>query len=222
MDNIIANVASRVSPTVQTAPKAPGALGKEDFLRLLVAQMEKQDPLNPQDATEFTAQLAQFSSLEQLININQGMRGLDTLGALNMMSMATGTIGKVAQVSGDRLTLVNGVATRVKVDLSRDSKITKMNIYDADGKLISVQDLGNRAGGTHEVQWNGLDNKGNPVPDGVYYFDFITADAAGEAVPYATEFKGIVTGVRFENGTTMLDIGGASYSMAEISGFRQP
>jgi len=55
-------------------------LGKEDFLTLLTTQLQYQDPLNPQDSSEFVAQLAQFSSLEQLININGGVEDLVTLG----------------------------------------------------------------------------------------------------------------------------------------------
>lgn len=55
-------------------------LGKEDFLTLLTTQLQYQDPLNPQDSSEFVAQLAQFSSLEQLININEGVEDLVTLG----------------------------------------------------------------------------------------------------------------------------------------------
>ena len=75
------DIAEIFGPTSQTnAPvysdQSGGDLGKEDFLTLLVAQLQNQDPMNPEDATEFTAQLAQFSSLEQLFNINESMESL--------------------------------------------------------------------------------------------------------------------------------------------------
>lgn len=54
-------------------------LGREDFLAMLLAQLENQDPLDPQDATEFTAQLATFSMLEQLVSIEQGIGRLEDL-----------------------------------------------------------------------------------------------------------------------------------------------
>jgi flagellar hook assembly protein FlgD len=56
-----------------------GALGRDDFLKMLLAQLQHQDPLNPQDATEFTAQLATFSMLEQLIEIQAGIARVERL-----------------------------------------------------------------------------------------------------------------------------------------------
>ncbi|HDJ29118.1 MAG TPA: flagellar hook assembly protein FlgD, partial [Proteobacteria bacterium] len=54
-----------------TAGLSDAALGQEQFLKLLIEQLKNQDPLNPMDSTDFTAQLAQFSSLEQLFGINK-------------------------------------------------------------------------------------------------------------------------------------------------------
>jgi flagellar basal-body rod modification protein FlgD len=65
-------------PEPSDAPKK-AALGRDDFLKMLLAQLENQDPLDPQDATEFTAQLATFSMLEQLVSIEQGISRLEDL-----------------------------------------------------------------------------------------------------------------------------------------------
>jgi flagellar basal-body rod modification protein FlgD len=66
------------SPTATPPPTLPKqeALGKDAFLSLLVTQLQHQDPLDPQDNSEFLAQLAQFSSLESLQNIKQDMAAL--------------------------------------------------------------------------------------------------------------------------------------------------
>jgi flagellar basal-body rod modification protein FlgD len=58
---------------------AGGAMGKDEFVKLLITQMKNQDPMNPMDGKDLAAQLAQFSSVEQLININAKLDGLSTL-----------------------------------------------------------------------------------------------------------------------------------------------
>ncbi|MEE4253115.1 MAG: flagellar hook capping FlgD N-terminal domain-containing protein, partial [Desulfuromusa sp.] len=92
--------------TGYTAPTIPldtqeSSMGKDDFLLLLVAQLENQDPMNPADATEFTSQLAQFSSLEQLENANKSLEGLAAMSSEMERMSALGLIGQdiVAQTS---------------------------------------------------------------------------------------------------------------------------
>lgn len=66
-----------------TVSKATSEIGTSQFLQLLVAQLQNQDPLNPVDNQQFISQLATFSSLEQLISINQGITKLAGSGATN-------------------------------------------------------------------------------------------------------------------------------------------
>jgi flagellar basal-body rod modification protein FlgD len=63
----------------ESGARTEATLGRDDFLNMLLAQLENQDPLDPQDATEFTAQLATFSMLEQLVSIEQGIGRLEDL-----------------------------------------------------------------------------------------------------------------------------------------------
>lgn len=76
-------------------------LGKEDFLNLFVTQMKYQNPLNPMDNTEFTAQLAQFSSLEQLTNINTQMTDLLSYQDSLHNTLTTSLIGRNVAFKGD-------------------------------------------------------------------------------------------------------------------------
>ena len=74
-------------------PKA-SSMGKDDFLQLLVTQLQNQDPLSPMDSTGFTAQLAQFSSLEELQNINETLSGVGSSQTILTNSQAVDYIGK--------------------------------------------------------------------------------------------------------------------------------
>ncbi|WP_404450074.1 flagellar hook assembly protein FlgD [Sutcliffiella horikoshii] len=72
---------------VETA-KQNNVMGKDDFLRLLIAQLQNQDPLNPMEDREFIAQMANFSSLEQMANLNKSMEGfIDTQSKMNVLSL---------------------------------------------------------------------------------------------------------------------------------------
>lgn len=68
--------------------KQNNVMGKDDFLRLLIAQLQNQDPLNPMEDREFIAQMANFSSLEQMANLNKSMEGfINTQNKMNVLSL---------------------------------------------------------------------------------------------------------------------------------------
>jgi len=116
------------------------SLGKDDFLKLLVAQMQNQDPLNPTDNKESIAQLAQFSSLEQMNNIATSLDTLKTslTTSFQQSSLTQGAamIGKwVSGVDTDGKTAMAGTVEAVKW-LDGDPKL---QIRKADGTLADLE-----------------------------------------------------------------------------------
>ena len=93
-------------------------LGKDAFLKLLVTQLQNQDPLNPLDDKEFIAQLAQFSSLEQMTNISSGITSLTEKTAQQDMLSAVNYIGKEVTAEGSELTKGENYVTPVYFTLS--------------------------------------------------------------------------------------------------------
>ena len=85
--------------TVQKTPK--NELGKEDFLKLLVAQLTHQDPTNPMNDTEFVAQLATYSSLEQQMTMNKNLEALIMQQSLSTAAQATALIGSIVSYTDD-------------------------------------------------------------------------------------------------------------------------
>ncbi|MEN8751434.1 MAG: flagellar hook capping FlgD N-terminal domain-containing protein, partial [Desulfobacterales bacterium] len=94
-----------VSSTANTVSSDTTIMGKDDFLNLLVAQLQHQDPLNPLDSTDFTAQLAQFTSLEQLNNVNTNLESLQSYQAAIKNAQAVDLIGKTVEAPGNTVVL---------------------------------------------------------------------------------------------------------------------
>jgi len=204
------NIASASSAT-QTASAATAAtagttqtLGENDFLKLLTAQMQAQDPLNPMDSANFAAQLAQFSSVEQLTNINTQLTNMAASQASLQNTMASDLIGKNVTVTGNTVTL-NGQAV-MPYTLPSDASAVSVSVYDATGALVKTAPLGQQAAGNNSYTWDGKDNNGNTLAAGQYKFAVQAVDGSGQAITATPLTSGTVTGISFNNNVTYLTI----------------
>ena len=115
--------------SAETQSSAPiKILGKDDFLNLLVTQLQHQDPLNPADSTEFTAQLAQFSSLEQLNNINDNLENMEQFQASVTNSQAVSYIGREITARGNSVQLESGQPAECQFELEADAALAVISI----------------------------------------------------------------------------------------------
>lgn len=206
--------AGSTSSTTPASSQSP--LGKEDFLQLLVAQLSAQDPLNPMDSREFSAQLAQFSALEQMTNMNT------TLGELVAAQQAMGNsslisiIGKLVDIPGDSFQYTQGETSNLTYTLGAESDTTKVEIYNSTGALVNTIN-GPGAEGSNLTAWNGLDSQGNPLGSGFYTFKIKATDASGKPVTAETFTTGLVTDVLFEDGKAFAVVNGQKLSAEEIT-----
>jgi flagellar basal-body rod modification protein FlgD len=143
-------------------------LGKNAFLELMIAQLEHQDPLSPQENGEFIAQLAQFSQVEGLDNLNTAVGGMNTAMRSTLALQASTLVGRSVRVpteSGvyDGSTPMTGVAV-----LPSAATNVHVRISDAQGREVRVLDYGTREGGNLPVAWDGRDGDGVQQPAGRY------------------------------------------------------
>jgi flagellar basal-body rod modification protein FlgD len=185
-----------------SATKTADIMGKEDFLTLLVAQLKNQDPLNPDDPTEFTAQLAQFSSLEQLYNLNESMTGLTTAQANSEKLAALSLIGKEVSYNGSKFTY-DGTPVSVGYQLDGTATSVTLSLQDANGKTVKTLQAADTelTAGNHFITWDGTDLDGNPVAAGSYKI-VLKATASGKdaSVAAAPLISSEVIGVDLSNG----------------------
>jgi len=156
-------------------------LGRNDFMQLLVAQLENQNPLEPQQDAEFVAQLATFSSLEQLVDMNSRIDSMLDGQEQLVNSQSLNLIGRevLADTGGELQVRSDGGVEAVVVDLPQDIPEARVEIYDPSGALVQTVQLGDTSAGRHEVQWDGLDEDGNQWAPGMYGFKVIARGADG-------------------------------------------
>lgn len=196
-------------------------LGKDSFLTLMLAQLENQDPLNPMDSTEFTAQLAQYTSLEQLYNVNQNLENIKGSQDQSTRFQALDIMGKEVLMEGSSLVLGDDQTARGCFTVESEANCTA-SIYDSEGILVDSVFLGAHGPGEHSFEWDAVDGTGNEMVSGNYYFEISAVDEDGFIVPAETRINGKVTRVNLENGTPVLYVGGLAVSLSQILDVRLP
>jgi len=219
--NTISGLENIVSQTgaagTQSQTSNMKSLGKDEFMKLLLAQLKNQDPLKPMDGTDFTAQLAQFSSLEQLKNLNTTLETQSvnqmTLGYAQSVNM----IGKeVVSNSGNTIT-ANGQTTELNYKLTKDAQSVTIIIVDKNGKTIKTWDDSAKKAGMNSATW---DSSG--VEKGDYTYMIEAKDSYGAPVTYETMTTGVVTAVHFRSNQILVTLNGREVPLSAISEVRDP
>ncbi|MFO7180067.1 MAG: flagellar hook capping FlgD N-terminal domain-containing protein [Pseudomonadota bacterium] len=207
-----ANSSTLVSPESLLSAKGAQPLDRDAFLKLLVAQLEYQDPLKPQDSKEFVAELAQFSSLEQAMGINER---LDLLAAQSrglQNAEIVGLVGKQATVRGSLITSDgSGNPVNIAFTLHAPSATTTVKLLDETGRVVRTFDLGESAAGTVRLTWDGRDDSGLVQPAGTYAVSISAEDANGAPVYVDQETTGRVESVSFDKGYPVLHLDNGTF-----------
>jgi len=196
------------------------SMGKEDFLKLMLAQLQNQDPLNPMEGTEFASQLAQFTSLEQLINLNDAM---DTsINADYFLSqsinntLAATLIGKEVKLDGNSFKNDGDGNVTLGYNLSNKANSVSVKIYNEAGVLVKTIENAPKNSGDNKLIWDFTDNEGNSVPEGNYTFKVEATDAESNPISNSTFVLGKIDGVKYTSEGTMLVVNGAEYYISDI------
>ncbi len=192
----------------------------ESFLTLLVTQLKNQDPLEPMDATEFSAQLAQFAAVEQGIKTNKNLESLISMSKTGQVSAAVSYLGKVIEAEGNKAPLANGKA-EFSYALDKPAAITSLTIFNDRGRAV-FSTAGETSLGTHTVVWDGVDANGNTLPDGVYTLGVGALDNEKNQIGVKTRFKGLVDGADTSDNIIKLSVGGVAVPLDKILSVHDP
>jgi flagellar basal-body rod modification protein FlgD len=209
----IDNIGKNVSATATTAK----TLGKDDFMKLLLAQLKNQDPLKPLDGTDFAAQLAQFSSLEQLSNINSSLQNQSLNQMTANYAQSVNMIGKEVTTNSGNSLFVNGPTTSISYKLAKDAQTVTISVLDKEGKLVDSWDETAQKTGINKVTWDS-----SLVEKGEYTFQVIAKDSQGQTVSVDTMTSGLATAVHFRDNQILVTVNGKEVPLSSIIEVKQP
>lgn len=199
-------------------------LGKDEFVKLLLAQLGNQDPTAPTDSQAFVAQLAQFASLEQMQNVNDKLGSLTAAQQSSAGIGAATLVGKDAEYHTDGIVLgadgkVSSAVARVGADAANVTAV----VSDSTGAVVRKVELGPHAAGDVEFSWDGKNNSGTRAPAGDYKVRITAGDKAGGSIAVEMHGRGTVSGVSFsQDGLAELVINGSKVKMSDVQQISLP
>jgi flagellar basal-body rod modification protein FlgD len=193
---------------------------KDGFLKLLMTQMQHQDPFSPMENDQMMAQMAQFSSLEQMQSMNANLASSlqwDLLFNQTINNtMATSLIGREVEALGNDVVLGKSGPASMKYELGSFASSVSVEVRNAEDEVIYSEQLGPHDSGSYEWSWNGNDFTGARIPAGSYQVRVVAEDSAGGAVAVNTYRLGQVDGVEYADGSAFLMVNGQRVPLGDI------
>jgi flagellar basal-body rod modification protein FlgD len=209
---IIPRTGEGPAQTAALAATQDSVLGKDDFLRLLMAQMQHQDPLNPMENTEFVGQLAQFSTLEQMTSMNtmleRSLAGNAEAALTFANTMALNYVGRSVVAASSTVRFDGEHDAVIEYELPSAAAGGVLYIVDGNGSIIYTKDLEDLGKGVHAVAWDGRTDLGVDALPGTYLVSIGAVDSFGDDIETITRISGVVSGVSYRDGAAMLNIDG--------------
>ena len=204
------------------------SMGKDDFMKLLVAQLKNQDPMNPMDGKDMAAQLAQFSSVEQMMQLNttvtaQSKAQSEMVTALNDLAthqteqgnnlasliegqMAVSTVGKMGVTNGDTVFVDRDGGGAITIDTGMTAGEGVVQVKDAKGNLVSTGKVSDVKAGLQSIDLRDI-TFDPPLKNGSYSYSVKVTAEGKEPAAAKTYTTGRITGLRYENGSPVLMVG---------------
>ena len=202
-----------------SAAQGKSELGQQEFLQLLVAQLQNQDPVNPMDGAEFAAQLADFNSVEQLISVNEGLSQLaisqDLMGASLTNSMAASLTGKEVRALSNEIALSSEGNASVNYKLNDAASQVEIVIRTESGAEIRRETLSGIPSGDNSWTWDGLDTNGERMGEGKYTVEVI-AKSGDNNVGALTFLEGFASKVRYTTQGVYLSVNGIDIPIGDV------
>jgi flagellar basal-body rod modification protein FlgD len=204
--------------------KTHETLGPDGFMKLLAHQLKNQDPMKPMDQKDFSSNLAQFSQLEQMTSMNKKFDHLTENNNNEKRFQGASFLGKKVVTAGTTIDYSgDGKNAELPFYMDKAAKNVIIHIYDNKNQMIGKIEREDLGKGQNAVAWDGIGLDGQIAPKDTYHFDVVAFDNDNQKFFGTTRAEGVVNGVRFENGETILDVsGGRKVFLKDVESFALP
>jgi len=213
-----------ITPTGQNAALAAktnahenpqGILGKDDFMKLLLVELQYQDPTEPMDTEKILAQTSQLATLEASDNTNKALADLAaSLGSSQQFSTIA-AIGKTADIGSDAIAHDEGATSTFEIYFPNDVQQGTIEIKDNSGAVVKRMDVGTNSSGVYQFTWDGTNDTGSSAASGLYHISASYEDAQGNAQSTRVGAYPIES-VRFDQGKALLKLGSNYIALDKI------
>lgn len=190
----------------------------DTFLKMLTAQIQNQDPLNPIESQDYAVQLATFSSVEQQVQTNDLLKVLGTqFGSMGLSQMAS-WIGMEARAAAP--VQFDGTPIEISPNPAVGADKVELVVRDSDGNVVQREEI---LKSTDSFDWAGVATDGTPLPNGLYSFSVESFKNGQSLIETPAEVYAEVVEVRGVNGQSVAVLkGGSMVSIDAVSALRQP
>ncbi len=216
--------AATAKAAAATVAKDKSALGKDDFMKLLLVELQYQDPTEPMDSEKILTQTSQLAGLESAENTNKALAELAaSLGNTQQFSTIS-AIGKRADLGSDAIAHDQGSKSEFEVYFPEDIKNGTVELTDNDGKKVATINIEMKENGeavdklnagVYKFAWDGLDQNGHNAASGVYHVNSTYVDPSGNK--QTTRLGAYpIESVRFEKGETLVKLGSSYVPLSNV------
>ncbi|MCO5142765.1 MAG: hypothetical protein M9962_06720 [Oligoflexia bacterium] len=184
--------------------KTRNEMGKDDFVKLMTAQLKHQDPINPMKNEQMAAQLAQFSALEQMVNMNKNIEQLAAAQKPSENVLAASLIGKRIVTDKAKFAYEKGSNPELKFDLPDNASNVNVSVVNDKGEIVREISLSNMMKGPQSIKWDGKNDKNQEMGAGEFSFKITAVDDQERPMQIKLNSTGLVSGVVFEGGKALL------------------
>jgi len=176
-------------PPVQATSTGTSAADlSKNFLRMLTVQLQNQDPMNPMDNAAMTSQLAALNQVDGINKLNDSMTAIVAqMQSANFMSLSS-SVGKTALAAGTQA-YFSGKPVSMAAKLDTGVASLKAVIRDSNDQIVNQFDFGQTPAGMTDFIWDGGNDAGQCVAQGLYTLELTATDADGK-VTYPTSYIG--------------------------------